>query len=83
MALAASISTNSQLINTFARTKKIDRACIQQNLIYAPTLSARSNETSFTTLQMPTALRDTSSVPTFIKTGQKPYKTAERFQLRS
>jgi hypothetical protein len=32
---------------------------------------------------MPTVLRVTSSVPTFIKTGEKPYKTAERFQLRS
>jgi len=32
---------------------------------------------------MPTALLVTSSVPTFIKTGQKPYKRAERFQLRS
>ena len=83
MALATSISPNSQWINTFARTKKIYTACIQENLIYAPTWSTPSNATPFTKLQMPTTSRVTSSVPIFIKTGQKPYKIAERFQLRS
>lgn len=59
--------------------EKTDEACIQANLIYAPTWSTPSNATPFTELQMPTALRATSYEPIIIKTRQNHTKQWQEF----